>query len=153
MFRHRNAILREPSPTREYKPNTLIYILHRPCTWNSYHRVLITQYCTFMLINFMYFRNVICKYIERGRCIKYSVLGFNSILQKGSLRMEPEFRNMLDINICHKLYFIKYFCWFWARWLSRYSDWLRAGWSRIESRWGTRFSARPDRPWDPPTLL
>jgi len=23
----------------------------------------------------------------------------------------------------------------------------------IESRWGTRFSARPDRPWGPPSLL
>ena len=33
------------------------------------------------------------------------------------------------------------------------SDWLRAGRSGIESRWGTRFSARPDRPWGPPSLL
>ena len=24
---------------------------------------------------------------------------------------------------------------------------------RIESRWGARFSARPDRPWGPPSLL
>ena len=23
----------------------------------------------------------------------------------------------------------------------------------IESRWGVRFSARPDRPWGPPSLL
>ena len=30
---------------------------------------------------------------------------------------------------------------------------LRSGWSGIESRWGTRFSARPDRPWGPPSLL
>ena len=28
-----------------------------------------------------------------------------------------------------------------------------AGRSGIESRWGTRFSARPDRPWGPPSLL
>ena len=27
----------------------------------------------------------------------------------------------------------------WARQLSRYSDWLRAGWSWIESRWGRDF--------------
>jgi len=30
---------------------------------------------------------------------------------------------------------------------------LRAGRSGIESRWGTRFSTRPDRPWGPPSLL
>jgi len=30
---------------------------------------------------------------------------------------------------------------------------LRAGRSGIESRWATRFSARPDRPWGPPSLL
>jgi len=30
---------------------------------------------------------------------------------------------------------------------------LRAGRSGIESRWGTRFSARPDRPWGSPSLL
>ena len=30
---------------------------------------------------------------------------------------------------------------------------LRAGRSEIESRWGTRFSARPHRPWGPPNLL
>jgi hypothetical protein len=27
----------------------------------------------------------------------------------------------------------------WAGWLSRYSDWLRAGWSGIESRCGRDF--------------
>jgi len=37
--------------------------------------------------------------------------------------------------------------------LSRYSDWLRAGRSGIESRWGRDLSARPDRPWGPPRLL
>ena len=30
---------------------------------------------------------------------------------------------------------------------------LRAARSRIESRGGARFSARPDRPWGPPSLL
>ena len=42
---------------------------------------------------------------------------------------------------------------FWAGQLSRYSDWLRAGRSGIKSRWGARFSARPDRPWGPSSLL
>ena len=36
------------------------------------------------------------------------------------------------------------YCWYsfllWSRWLSRYSDWLRAGWSGIEFRWGRDFS-------------
>jgi len=30
---------------------------------------------------------------------------------------------------------------------------LRAGRSGIESRWGRDISARPDRPWGPPSLL
>ena len=30
---------------------------------------------------------------------------------------------------------------------------LRAGGSGIESQWGRDFSARPDRPWGPPSLL
>jgi len=35
----------------------------------------------------------------------------------------------------------------------RYSDQIRAGLSRIESRWGRDFSAPPDRPWGPRSLL
>ena len=41
----------------------------------------------------------------------------------------------IQIYICIYIYiYIK-----WAGWLSRYSDWLRAGWSGIESRWGRDF--------------
>ena len=37
---------------------------------------------------------------------------------------------------------------------SRYSEWLRArrSWDRIPVR-GEIFRTRPDRPWDPPSLL
>jgi hypothetical protein len=44
----------------------------------------------------------------------------------------------------------------WARWLSRYSDWLLAtGWTVRGSNPGGDeiFRTRPDRPWGPPSLL
>jgi hypothetical protein len=41
----------------------------------------------------------------------------------------------------------------WAGQLSRYSDWLRAGRSGDRIPVGARFSAIPDRPWGPTSLL
>ena len=37
--------------------------------------------------------------------------------------------------------------------LSRYNDWVRAGRSGIESRWGARFSFRQGRLWGAPSVL
>jgi hypothetical protein len=41
----------------------------------------------------------------------------------------------------------------WAGYLRQYSNWLWAGRSRNRILVGARFSAHPDRPWDPPSLL
>ena len=42
----------------------------------------------------------------------------------------------------------------WAGQLSRFSDWLRAGWSGYESPVGGEiFRTCPDRPWGPSSLL
>ena len=41
----------------------------------------------------------------------------------------------------------------WVGWLSRYSDWVTSWTVRDRIAEGTRFSARPDRPWGPPSLL